>query len=323
MARKEAWTYVSGVVAVEETQLLTAGELEDLARHDTILSLEQDLRQREAYQGLAGASDQDGWRAGLEAVFVRRVRDLARYCPEPAAAEVFLLHYDYQRLRQYAQRQVERPAGVPPRFARWTDDEVQRGWERTYDSAAEIARVAEELSAALARGGAEPGRIVDLVLDRCELGSFQARAALLRSRFIDDWTRQSVLLRAALAVARARMAQDVPADVLKRFLVTGTLADEWLVRLADGPTSELVGALAERVESPIEDGTLERLAVDIDDWLTERMQGAKYVAFGPERVFGYTWGLFVENVNLRLIGQAAELGLPPEPARARERRSYV
>ena len=81
--------------------------------------------------------------------------------------------------------------------------------------------------------------------------------------------------------------------------------------------------LAERVGVAAGAGTtVERLAVEIDDALTLAMREARSVAFGPERVAGYVWGLYVENVNLRTIAQAAELGLRGEEVRARIRHSY-
>jgi len=337
VASRQAWTYVSGVVAVAETGLLTDGALADLAGRETASRLRQDLRQIEAYHGLAEVAEDVGWRAGLETVFVRRVRDLARDCPDATAAEVFLLTYDYQRLRQYARGKVARSAEVPARFARWGEEDLERGWQRTYDSEADVAQAAAELAAALAAaqtdavgrtpsGAAPPdevGRIVDLVLDRVELAAFQARAAALESDLIDDWTREYVLLRAALAVARQRVSGDEATDALRRHLLTGPLDDDWLIDLTDRPLPDVVPALAERVGVETDRGAVERLAVDIDDSLTERLQAAKYVAFGPERVFGYTWGLFVENVNLRLIAEAAAFGLPAEAVTAHVRRSYT
>ena len=269
-------------------------------------------------------------------MFVRRVRDLANDCPDATAAAVFLLTYDYQRLRQYARGTVARSAKVPARFARWSDEEIERGWERAYDSEPDVAQAAAELAAALAaaqtnRVGRPPsemipadtlGRAVDLVLDRVELATFRERAGTLRSNLIDDWAQEYVLLRAALAVARQRVSDDGATDALRRHFLTGPLADDWLIELTDRPLPDVVPALAERVGVRTEDGAVERLAVDIDDWLTERMQAAKSIAFGPERVFGYTWGLYVENVNLRLIAEAAAFGLPADAVAARMRHSY-
>ena len=346
VASRQAWTYVSGVVAVAETGLLTDGALADLARRETSSRLRQDLRQIEAYRGLAAIAEDVGWRVGLETVFVRRVRDLGHDCPDATAAEVFLLTYDYQRLRQYARGIMARSAEVPARFARWSDEDLERGWERTYDSETDVAQGAAELAAALAAAGFadsslsaqtdrvgrppsegappdELGCVVDLVLDRVELAAFRARAAALGSDLIDDWTREYVLLRAALAVARQRVSDDEATDALRRHLLTGPLEDDWLIDLTDRPLPDVVPALAERVGVGTEEGAVERLAVDIDDYLTERLQAAKSVAFGPERVFGYTWGLFVENVNLRLIAEAAAFGLPAEAVAARMRRSYT
>lgn len=332
MTRRDEWTYVCGLVAVAETRLMTDEALEDLSRAAGLSAgaaqagdngrLRQELRQIETYRALGDESEGD-LKVGLEAALVRALRALGRDCPRPDAAEAFTLAYDYQRLRRFARARLtasrEAPVTVAPSaFATWDDQTLTQGWERLVDGLPEIGAAAEAVEAALA-GADEPQRAADLVLDRMELTAFQRAAASLESDLIDQWAREHVLLRAGLAVARARLGGDHAADLRRHFLV-GPLRDDWLVALLDLPEMDLIPALAERVGGA-EEG-LDRLAVRADDRLTELLAPARYVAFGPERVLGYAWGLTVENVNLRLIAQAAATGLSAEALKPRLRRSY-
>lgn len=328
MTSRADWTYVCGLTAVAETRLLTAGALDDLARLGGVDRLRQDLRQHEAWR--AAVESDLPLREALEVAFVGAVRGLAADCPAPQAADAFALTYDYQRLRQLAKTE---PAGGSEAeeadeadegrgLAAWSADDLGRGWERTYDSLPEIAAVVSELETGLA--GVQDGReaVIDATLDRAELTAFRTRVAALESDLIDEWAREYVLLRAGLAVVRGRAGAETVPAAMREHLLTGDLADEWLLDLADRPADEVLPALAERAHASNGDAAPDRLAVSIDDRLTELMQPAKYVAFGPERVFGYVWGLYVENLNLRLIAQAADVGLPADQLSARLRRAY-
>ena len=60
-----------------------------------------------------------------------------------------------------------------------------------------------------------------------------------------------------------------------------------------------------------------------DSWLMECAREAKYVVFGPERVFGYLVGLEAELHNLGLCASGRAMGILPELLRRRLRACYV
>jgi len=61
----------------------------------------------------------------------------------------------------------------------------------------------------------------------------------------------------------------------------------------------------------------------MDDRLTHEMRPARHVPFGPERILGLLWALYIENLNLRLIAETFVVEADRDETRTRLRQSYV
>jgi hypothetical protein len=137
-----------------------------------------------------------------------------------------------------------------------------------------------------------------------------------------------VTLRAALTICRAQLAGEREDRLIDVFLAP-PLDDDWLVTLVREDFDRMDNVLMERFTK--EEGliitvsrrTIGHIAREVDDKLTHRVREARRVAFGPERLLGYLWGLEMENLNLRLISETFVVDGDRDETRTQLRDSYV
>ncbi len=321
------WTFSSGVIAVAEVRLLTDDEFLDLLRLPTLQALLQRIKQVETYAAMSVPDSPDAATRTVEHEFIRNARRCADEAPDPSVCELLLAKYVFAELRTFIRDrlfpdQVERE---PPGF--FAVEELEALWEDRIDVREDLAEAVKRLRAALERSDDPAGRL-DLLVDREELAYFLERARTVGSEFITDWAGRYVRLTAALSVIRARLAGESVERLVETFL-QGALEDEWLLDLVDEERERLDNVLAQGF-TPLEGEiiTISRSEVGavarmMDDRLTLDAARARMIPFGPERLFGYLWGLHIENLNLRLITETFVVEADRDETRARLRRSYV
>lgn len=294
------WCYPSGIVAVLEASLLTPRAVAELA--EGAGELLGTARRSPVYADVSPSSD-DPLRAaaGLESALVGFVRRFVRQCPDERVADVFLIEYD---LRDLSNLLKSRHCGIerrPVELSRLAED----GADEFLASVPPFARVAEAVAKAGKDEQLHPSTI-DLMIDGAFIEMLPRLTESLGSAVVDRWARARDKFAAVLAVIRARMSGVDPADIHSHLL--GRLATgAELTPLADAEPADVGKVVAGLLPAELADGfdasagaaAAQALAGRLDNELERILETARYVAFGPERVFRYLWQVFRENRNLR------------------------
>ena len=321
------WTYVSGVIAVAETRLLTDDEFLDLLRQPDLATARQRLKQVETYVHQSDAVSSAEVTRAIEAEYIRITHDVAKITPEPSVCELMLARYLFAELRSFVRAKFTGDADEPVPTTVFAPGELDTLWSGLTDARPELGPAVERLRRDL-EGADDAERLLDLLVDREELTYFLERSRAIGSEFITKWAETAVRLTAALTVIRARLSGE-DTETLTDFFLRGVLEDEALLELAREERDRLDNTLA-RIFAPAEGEIIDvtrqevgHIARMMDDALTRDMADARMIPFGPERPFGYLWGLQIENLNLRMIAETFVVESDRDETRTRLRRSYV
>ena len=135
-------------------------------------------------------------------------------------------------------------------------------------------------------------------------------------------------MKAAVTIVRAQLAGESAERLIDVFLAPPFDYD-WLVRLVREDFDRMDNVLMERLESTegelitVSRSTLGEIGRRTDDKLTHSLTACRRVAYGPERLLGYLWGLKIENLNLRIITETFLVKADRDEARTKLRRSYI
>lgn len=315
------WCFISGVVAASETRLLGHEELVELLRGGSAATMVSRLRQSEVYRQVGVEEGAEGLSGRIELAVIKALREAGKMSPDARAVELVLSPYDHQQVRNYIKAQVQGHAFEGSRFSELVEAELRGAWEDSYGAEERWAGVCRSVRRELAAGG-DADVVIDLVIDHDELAGLLELARGLESEFIERCYAEYTSARARLAMVRARLA-GLDGEQVRR-LGTGLLDEGEVNELAELPMERLGHRLgADRAgQGRVAEG-LARLALEIDNTMTERARDAKGFAFGPEPVFGYAWGLWVECMNLKLISETKLLGAPAASTEWRLRKTYV
>jgi len=312
---RAAWSFICGRLVAQEDRLLGRSDFIGVLRAGS--SEERQTRLRASLLFAEGPPPADAAEA-VEAALVRRAREIGALSPDERIADLVLLEREWDAFREAAKKAMlseNSGTAVPGR-----DDEgglfaASLSDANTDERAAVFRPAAETIRTRLPREGDRAGWI-DGIVDGYAMASLVAAAEQLGSRELASWARTRALLVAALSLIRARRLA-WPADELHEAWSVAGLDEPSLADVARGDESGWPAAL-DRLGLPYaeralgEDEPAVRLALMIDDRITELASAARGMAFGPEIVFAFLWALRAEALNLRLVLSAAEYGTPEE-----------
>jgi vacuolar-type H+-ATPase subunit C/Vma6 len=321
------WTFTSGATAVAETRLLTDDEFLDLLRQPSLAALVQRIKQVETYVSLPQPEKPERTTRLVEREFLNAVLRHVRTSPDPVICELMLVKYFFAQLRTTLRDELSGAKSDDGRKAVFRAEEFYelagppRKGRPTFDEAAAELR-------ARALKAAEPLRALDLMVDRAELVYFHDLACAVGSEFITHWAVRYTQLAGAMTIVRAKLA-GARTEMLEECLLGAPLDDAMHAELVHEDRDRLDNVLTAHfhpIHDQIDDvtrGTIGKIARLVDDVLTDMMTGARRIAFGPERLMGYLWGLSIENLNLRLICETFVVEGDRDETRSKLRKSYT
>lgn len=320
----EQWCFISGKVSVLENHLLRKDFFHRLLATDKPEDLLICLRESPLREHFNTIQDLYSFEDIINLYYFHRLWELRQLAPSPEVCDLFQLRFDLINLKNFLKEKIagiSRSAPFPSPLGEKTFEELWLG------SDISVHRVYKEAVATLRayiKEAVEDISLVDLVLDGAYLSSLGGIAEEISSFLIKDYLLEYQRLRGILILGRAlRLA--------RRDIVRFLPREEILECLAPLPLEEwkkpLLEALPERVVENIFAGARKdlftRYEKHTEDYLMDRLEPARYVTFGPERVFGYLSGLTTEAFNLRLALGGVLNRLGKDALGERLRKTYV
>jgi len=320
------WGFACGRVSVLEGRLMPLDffvSLVALERPEDLLHRLQDTPLRESL--IPGAATWEDWSTIVDTYVYRHVIEVRRNSPDPALTDLFLLAQDYLNLKRAVLNAGSYPflSGV---FSEERLAEVAGGNSALLPQ--DLRRALASLSTSSAgEGGAF---LTDVVLDGAYLRHVMDLAAKLDVPHITACVDLMVLARAVVVAWRAIRAGQSVRFYQQHFLplgkhtgvMTGLLASAdpqaWGAMLPVALADPLVQAQQEYDEEQVI--RFEQLAANA---VTRMARHAKLQTMGPERVFGFLWGLLVEAYNFKLVIRGRLNRIDAEMLKRRLRECYV
>lgn len=326
----QQWCFVSGKVSALEATLLRGGFFEKLLyleRREDIFSAVRGSSLRDYFYT---ADDLSDFEDILNRRYLAEVEEIKRFSPSTAVCDFFVLPYEFMNLKNFLKEEIY---GLRPtrRFPSTIDDgiwsELWSGDKRRHD----LPDVYEEAVAALrAPGESDVGQdpdgpgLVDRVLDGHLMNYLPTLVAGLKSELIREYVRDYRRLKGILMLQRVPTGREAATlwflkeDELFETVVRGR-PRHWRQILLEVVPTEVVEKIVEGHRRDL----LSRYEKHTSDYLTKRLEPARYVAFGPEKVFGYLSGLTTELLNLRLLIGGKMNRLNQQSIRNMLRRTYI
>lgn len=312
---RAAWSFICGRLVAQEDRLLGRSDVIGVLRAES--AEERQTRLRTSLLFAEGPPAGNPAEAA-EAAFVRRAREIGALSPDERIADLVVLEREWDTFREAAKKTMLSEGGAPAVPGRDGGEDLFTAClsdANTDERAAVFRPAAEMIRTRLPREGDRAGWI-DGIVDAYAMASLVTAAEQLGSEELASWVRTRALLVAALSLIRARR-MGWPADELHEAWSVAGLDEPLLADVARGDEGGWPVAL-DRLGLPYaeralgEDEPAVRLALMIDDRITELASAARGIAFGPEIVFAFLWALRAETFNLRVVLSAVDYGTPEE-----------
>ena len=326
---RAAWTYASGLVSALDGRLLPHRATLDLLAADSLDDLLVRARQTLLLADLAESTQPFALAEGIDACYAAAVRQIGAACPLTTLADTFLLPVEWQAFRAYlraealGQERVATPGSALP-DAVWA-----QCWnspylvEPPYDL---FAAAAQNLRAKMPREKRDE-RLVDEITLVYETRDITRTVRSLRNPAVAEWVTTWLKLRLGLALLRCSLNQWGHiryADALDDFGVS----KQDIMGLATPERTDwrtpFVHLGLPAVTTIADDEPRPAIVVErlIDDRITDLVQAARGVPFGPEPVAAFLWALHTEALNLKLIITGTAAGLDRQTIAADVRQTY-
>jgi len=313
MRRADSWTYASGRVAALEGTLLGRDALERLAEADSPAATSSALAESPLRGPLSEAENLAQIGEAISTCYSSALGSLQDDCPFPAMFELVAVPARFGELKDRV-RAALKESGAGDLSA-----DAARELLGDFAPESEAAAGLRLLLGLLADEECDRDQAINLALDSARLLESLRLAEYLGDEDVLAHVRDEVAVRAALVLWRSKLVaaddpEDRSGDLVPRLFLRGELSKGlpallwprpfigWGTLIADGLALELGGEL-------FGSGEEERLNAwekAAFDWLTGRARLLRGQAFGVGRVYGYAWGLAIEERNVRLacIGRA-------------------
>lgn len=257
--------------------------------------------------------------SALEAAAVNYVRRLRESTPDPRVADYFLLPYDLPDLSNYLKSKYsEQPRRRPSlsSLPQESLDDFFFGVGLSGEPAKLVFKnIYDAASARAESGDVIPAEVIDLMADAAFIEAIPSIIAPLKTDVLDEFAAAKQRFMLIESATRARLS-GMDAAIVKDLLLSKVAAGPEIYAIVEASDDSIRRAITAAL--PPEFGefdtsrgaaALQKMANGFETQLEKILEPAKYVVFGPERVFFFLWSLFRENRNLRAVlgGQAGKI----------------
>jgi len=303
------WSFVSGAVAAAEESLIGRDFFErllEIGEPERIPSAMGETRLRESFSSVDSLSRSEEI---IESDLIASFESIRALCPDPLAADILLLKYEYLNLKRYLKEVLVGLAAERSPRGKISDGDWERAYQglstdlppRFYEA---CARVRLEV-----RDGEISPYTIDLIIDSEYLNHVMELSESLGSGLIENFFREQVRLQAVDVIWRTRLSGG-DLSPLRTFFLYGRLSSEGAYRELTEATGEawdalLISLMPESVYSAAIEGppldVPSRYGRAAGDYLMQLAREARLVTFGMERAFGYLFGEIVQAYNLKVV----------------------
>ena len=254
--------------------------------------------------------------------------EMRTFSPSPQVIDMLRMQEEIRSLKNFVKRR-HMDMDIQPAESRFGDEAWERLWGgMLVDLPHYLQPVAEKGRAALQ---AQPQHleVLEAAFDSACLRALCDTAHLTGSGFIVEYYRRYDTAKGVELLWRARgmgsaenierlLVQDRQHDALFATLGSADMA-QWPAALA----SDMDGLDSARLEAAADSERIREYVRAAERWLMGFARQAKYVAFGPERVFGCVLGLEAEADNLVLVIGGRANDIAPDLLRRHLKACYV
>ncbi len=301
------WGFVSGTVAAAEESLIGRDfferllEIEGPARIPSVMG---ETRLRESFSSETSPSQ---FEELIESDLTGAFSSVRGLCPDPLAADILLLKYEYLNLKRYLKENlVGLPAARSPR-GKISDEE----WDRAYQGLSTqlpwhfyeaCARVRLEV-----RDEEINPYTIDLIIDSEYLNHIAELSKSLGSELVANFFSEQVKLQVVDVIWRTKLSGGDFSPV-STFFLQGELSSGNYTELTEVTGDMWGNLLASLLPENVYSSTIEGQPADISsrfghamaDHLMQLAREARFVTFGMEKVFGYLFGEITQAYNLNV-----------------------
>jgi len=323
----QSWTFASGRAAVLEARMAPMGLLDKLVQAAHTEDVVQALRGFLIGEDLSDAERLEEADVESRRFYHGMVEDLQRLCPAPWVAELLLVQRDLQGFKNHVKR-AHLGMDVEPIESRYADEVWERLWTGLEtDAAAVLKAVAERVRERIA--GRDAAALFDAAFDSASLWALCEAAGRAGSEFIREYFVRLDTAKGVELLWRAK-ALEQPEQV-QQLLAEGRTSADLFASLLERDTEDWTDLLAaampglsiEEVASAKGEARVRAFVHAADRWLMSYVRDARFVPFGPERVFGCLVGLLTEGHNVALAAGGRANGIAPEVLAPHLKATYV
>jgi V/A-type H+/Na+-transporting ATPase subunit C len=329
------WCFVSGKVNALESSMFTCEyfkELLDLKTVDDILKYISNSKLKGYFTSKENLYD---YEKSINAYYFDNINEISFLSPTTMICDVFILKYKFLDLKNFLKNRLIGIPHEPIAFYILKSSHMESLWsekgkalstgfkpdsfshEQFYDRSEVLLDGVNNLKKALRENKKVSKNntlwIIDLIMDNAYLCCLSNISKQFSIQYIKEYLEKLIFINVIESLIRAVFSK-CNTELLKKYFLQDFLNETSFLNLQDLSITDLKEIL--RKELPAE--IVNSIATDkgekdknnlnliecerlLADYLLDTIKLAKYITFGPERVFGYLCGLDVETYNLKLI----------------------
>ena len=329
------WCYISGRVNILECSLLSSNFFERLLSTDDFKDVLANMNNTPLKAYFTRVKHLYEFEALLDEYYYNRLYEMRSLSPDSAVCDFFLLGNDVHNLKIFIKSKIL--GASVDKFFRGTisRDEWDDVWQNKSTALPEIFResvsfvrkvilqhnynqITPHISPPLQgedEGGVKKETlpfIIDLIIDGAYLRYVEDYCKKIEVEIIKRYLETYQLVK-GLEIIRRAMSLKLDMNLLSQYFMEGFDKGHVFHKLAKNTVwaSEktlcdiLVNTHCDTFFSTLTKNLFPKISfryeVATDNYLLDMLRPAKYIPFGPERVFGYLCGLTTEVFNLKLL----------------------
>lgn len=323
------WCFVSGKVNSLETGMFTDEFFELLLNSETPNDTFKYISESKLRNYFTGEEDIYDFERHVDAYFFDSINEIRFLCPAALVCDLFLLRYKFLDFKNFVKNKL---MGIPDKsitFYILESSDMENIWkdkekgidmlfrEQLSDGSEVLNKNVDNLMNILKDNKNftinDKLWIIDLIMDNAYLCCLSNISRQISIEYVKEYLEKFVFVKVIESLMRT-VSSKCNTILLKKYFLQDCLNRIHFLKLLnlsvvnwreilrkELPAEVINTVITDEVEKDRNNLNLIRCEKLLADYLIRIIKPAKYITFGPERVFGYLCGLDVERYNLKLV----------------------